>query len=67
MFRATLWIRRVVIMCLKSEDEREDQAELRDPKVKASIAASQKDYLAGKTRPAQALLAELQQSTNTTN
>ncbi len=54
-------------MCLKSEDEREDQAELRDPKVKASIAASQKDYLAGKTRPAQALLAELQQSTNTTN
>jgi hypothetical protein len=39
--------------------ELEDYLELRDPKVKASIAASRKDYTAGKVRPASKVLAEL--------
>ncbi len=40
-------------------DELEDYLELRDAKVKGSIAASRKDRAAGKTRPAGKLLAEL--------
>jgi len=43
-------------------DELEDYLETRDPKVKASLAASRKDVTAGKTRPAGKLLAELKQS-----
>jgi PHD/YefM family antitoxin component YafN of YafNO toxin-antitoxin module len=42
-------------------DELEDYLELRNPKVKASIAASRKDQAAGKTRPAAKLLAEVKQ------
>jgi len=41
-------------MSFKSLDEREDSDELRDPKVKQSIAV--------RTRPAEELLAELKQS-----
>jgi hypothetical protein len=40
----------------------EDYLELRDQKVKASIAASVRDSAAGKTRPAGKLLAELKRS-----
>ena len=40
-------------------DELEDELELLDPKVKAAIAKSSKDYLEGRTRPVQALLTEL--------
>src|ERR1035437_3745122 len=51
----------IPVIGIMAADELEDYLELRDPKVKASIAASQRDYLAGKTRPATALLAELQE------
>ena len=43
-------------------DEMEDYLELRDRKVKVSIAASARDRAAGKTRPAGRLLAELKRS-----
>ncbi|MGH8064190.1 MAG: type II toxin-antitoxin system Phd/YefM family antitoxin [Candidatus Entotheonellia bacterium] len=42
-------------------DEFEDYLELQDPKVRAHIRKSHEEYLAGKSRPAEALLAELQQ------
>ena len=47
---------------IMSADELEDYLDLRDPKAKASIAASQKDDVAGQTRPAGRLLAELKQN-----
>jgi hypothetical protein len=40
-------------------DEFEDCLELQDPKVKRDIEISRKEYLAGKSRPADELLAEL--------
>ena len=40
-------------------DELEDYLELRDPKVKRFIAESHREHAAGKSRPATALLAEL--------
>ena len=40
-------------------DELEDYLEVRDPKVQAQIARSNKDYLAGKSRPVEEFLAEL--------
>jgi len=40
-------------------DELEDCLELQDPKIKALIRESHKDYMAGRTRPAKELLAEL--------
>ncbi len=40
-------------------DEPDDYLELRDPAVKKIIAASHRDYLAGKTRDARELLAEV--------
>jgi hypothetical protein len=52
----------IPVIGIMAADELEDYLELRDPKVKASIAASQKDYVAGKTRPVTALLAELKGS-----
>ena len=39
-------------------DELEDYLELRDPKVRAQIQKSNEEYLAGKSRPAELLLAE---------
>jgi hypothetical protein len=51
-----------VIGIMVAADELEDYLELRDPKVKASIAASRKDQTAGKTRPAGKLLTELKRS-----
>ena len=42
-----------------SAEELEDYLELRDPKVQAHIRASDREYLAGKARPAEELLAEL--------
>ena len=41
-------------------DEFEDYLELQDPKVKRIIAKGRQEYLAGKSRPAEALLQELQ-------
>ncbi len=40
-------------------DEFEDYLELRDPKVRAHIRASNAEYLAGKSRPAEEFLKEL--------
>jgi hypothetical protein len=58
-------MRRVIVMSLKSLDEREDRDELRDPKVKAAIASSNADFIAGRVRPATELLAELKQCADT--
>ena len=40
-------------------DEFEDYLELKDPRVRAHIRKSQQEYLAGNSRPAEQLLAEL--------
>src|SRR2546422_10773975 len=40
-------------------DELEDYLELRDPAVREEIRKSHEDYVAGRSRPAEALLAEL--------
>ena len=42
-------------------DELEDYLELQDPKVQEGIQKSHQDYLAGKHRPAEELLAELKE------
>ena len=47
---------------IMAADELEDYLELRDPKVKASIAASRKEHTAGKTRPAASLLGQVKRS-----
>jgi PHD/YefM family antitoxin component YafN of YafNO toxin-antitoxin module len=52
----------IPVIGIMSADELEDYLELRDPKVKAAIAASRADHAAGKIRPAAKLLAELKQS-----
>ena len=52
----------IPVIGIMAADELEDYLELRDPKVKASIAASRKDHIAGRTRPAEMLLAELKQN-----
>jgi antitoxin (DNA-binding transcriptional repressor) of toxin-antitoxin stability system len=51
----------IPVIGIMAADELEDYLELRNPKVKASIAASRKDQTAGKTRPAGRLLARLRQ------
>lgn len=52
----------IPVIGIMSADELEDYLELRDPKVKAAIAASRKDRSDGKTRPASKLLTELKRS-----
>jgi len=42
-------------------DEFEDYLELQDPKVRAHIAKSRQEFLAGKSRPAEEFLKELRQ------
>ena len=49
----------IPVIGIMAADELEDYLELRDPKAKAAISASRKDHIAGKTRPATKLLAEL--------
>ena len=49
----------IPIAGLMDIDEFEDYLELQNPKVHASIRASTAEYLAGKSRPAGDLLAEL--------
>jgi len=49
----------IPVIGIMSADELEDYLELKNPKVKATIAASRKDYASGKSRPASALLTEL--------
>jgi hypothetical protein len=41
-------------------DEFEDYLELQDPKVRTMIARGRQEYLAGKSRPAEDLLRQLQ-------
>ena len=50
----------VPIAGLMDIDEFEDYLEIQDPKVRAIIAKGREEYLAGKSRPADELLRELQ-------
>jgi hypothetical protein len=52
----------IPVIGIMAADELEDYLELRDPKAKAAIEASRKDYAAGKVRPANDLLAELKKN-----
>ena len=52
----------IPVIGIMAADELEDYLELRNSKVKASIAASRKDQVAGKARAAGSLLAELKRS-----
>jgi PHD/YefM family antitoxin component YafN of YafNO toxin-antitoxin module len=49
----------IPIVALMDADEFEDYLELQDPEVRRDIEISRKEYLAGKSRPAEELLAEL--------
>ena len=50
---------RIPIAGIMDIDEFEDYLELHDPKVREHIRKSQEEYRAGKSRPAEAFLAEL--------
>jgi antitoxin (DNA-binding transcriptional repressor) of toxin-antitoxin stability system len=52
----------IPVIGIMAADELEDYLELRNSKVKASIASSVKDRATGKTRAAAELLAELKRS-----
>jgi len=49
----------IPIAGIMAADELEDYLELQNPKVQQAIARSARDIKAGRTRPAEALLAEL--------
>ncbi|MBI3988082.1 MAG: type II toxin-antitoxin system Phd/YefM family antitoxin [candidate division NC10 bacterium] len=53
----------IPIAGLMDIDEFEDYLELQDPKVREHIRKSNEEYLAGKSRPAEELLAELRGET----
>jgi PHD/YefM family antitoxin component YafN of YafNO toxin-antitoxin module len=53
----------IPVIGIMSADELEDYLELKNPKVKAAIAASRKDYASGKSRPASTLLAQMKKGT----
>jgi AbrB family looped-hinge helix DNA binding protein len=42
-----------------SPDELQDERDIRDPKIRAAIRKSHEEFLAGKSRPAEQLLAEI--------
>src|SRR3989441_3773122 len=48
----------IPVVGILDADELEDYLELRDPKIRAQIQKSNKDIKAGRTRPAEELLAE---------
>lgn len=50
----------IPVAALMDIDEFEDYLELQDPKVRAIIAKGRQEYLAGKSRPAEELLRELE-------
>ncbi len=52
----------IPVIGIMAADELEDYLELRNTKVKASIASSRKDFAAGKVRPASKLLSEMKHS-----
>ena len=49
----------IPVIGIVGADEMEDYLELRDPKVRERIRKSNEEYLAGNSRPAEALLAEV--------
>jgi PHD/YefM family antitoxin component YafN of YafNO toxin-antitoxin module len=49
----------IPVIGILSADELEDYLEMKNPRVRASIAGSRKDFASGKSRPASALLAEI--------
>jgi len=49
----------IPVIGIMDADELEDYLELQDPKVTAQIRNSTEEYLAGRSRPAEELLAEL--------
>ena len=49
------------VAALMGIDEFEDYLELHDPEVNKAIAESREEYLAGKSRPAEELLRELEE------
>jgi AbrB family looped-hinge helix DNA binding protein len=51
--------RSITIVPKLSADELEDEREINDPKVRAIIKEGWQEFLAGKIRPAKALLAEI--------
>ncbi len=51
----------IPVAAVMDVDEFEDYLELQDPKVRAIIRKGRQEYLAGKSRPAEELLRELQQ------
>src|SRR5437016_1988374 len=50
----------IPVIGIMDADELEDYLELKNPQVKRAIQKSHAEYLAGKSRPAEALLAEVQ-------
>ena len=52
----------VTIVPKLSSDELQDAQEIRDPRIRAAIRKGHEEFLAGKTRPAEALLSELQKA-----
>ena len=56
----------IPLVGLMNADELEDYLELKDPKVLSHIRKSYQEYLCGKSRPAEALLAEFQNPSRTT-
>jgi len=51
----------IPVAAIMDVDEFEDYLELQDPRVRAIIKKGHQEYLAGKSRPAEELLRELQQ------
>ena len=51
----------IPVVAIMDIDEFEDYLELQDPRVRAIIKKGHQEYLAGKSRPAEELLRELQQ------
>lgn len=49
----------IPVIGIMGADEMEDYLELQDPKVRQEIRKSRDEYLAGKSRPIEALLGEL--------
>jgi bifunctional DNA-binding transcriptional regulator/antitoxin component of YhaV-PrlF toxin-antitoxin module len=52
----------ITIVPKLSSDELQDAQEIRDPRIRAAIRKGHEEFLAGKTRPAEALLSELQKA-----
>lgn len=48
----------VTIMPKLTPDERQDEREIRDPRIRAAIRKGYKEFLAGKTRPIEEFFAE---------